>query len=166
MDPDGGARPVAMVLTLRQAGAVVPVQSVARSTEAVVGPIWTFSAEVFTSSVPGATAVGGGAHCVMTKTRRRLQHRSEQTSEKCSRDGLTSVTVDSMKTRRTFADVGVKVASTGGAVLTGRRQAAIHGCKQEVTSSVAMRNPGWGEWSTVYLCRSSRSSPENREDIS
>lgn len=47
---------------------------------------------------------------------------------------FTFVTVVSVESRWTFADVGVEQASAGGSVLTGRRQALVHRCKQEVAN--------------------------------
>lgn len=49
----------------------------------------------------------------------------------------TFVTVVSMETRWTFADVGFNLASTGCSVLTRRREAVIHRYGQEVARTLA-----------------------------
>ncbi|KAF0046326.1 hypothetical protein F2P81_002855 [Scophthalmus maximus] len=55
--------------TLRQAGAVVPIQSVSMSTEADVRTIRNFSAEMFASSVSMATGAGRRTNCEDTRTK-------------------------------------------------------------------------------------------------
>lgn len=53
---------------MRQAGAVVPIQTVASSAETDVRTIRKLSAEMFTSSVSVATTIGGQTCCVESQT--------------------------------------------------------------------------------------------------
>lgn len=122
--------------TLRHAGAVVLIQTVSWSTETHIRTIWKLSAEMFTSPISVSAAMGGHTFCEKETVENHLYfswHQQSWTLIKVSTvDGIpTFVTVGSMETRGTFAGIGVEVASTRRAVLTGRRQAVIHSCKQE-----------------------------------
>lgn len=95
-----------------------------------MGPVLKLSAEMFTFSVSVATAAGGLPRCEETRVRTSVHISILIYVSVSVGAALASVTVVSMETSWTFADVGVDLASAGRSVLTGRRQAVIHRCKQ------------------------------------
>lgn len=65
------------LFTLREAGAVVLVQSVSRSTETYVRTIWKLSAKMLATPVSVAATVGGQAYCEGADTDTELAQQSD-----------------------------------------------------------------------------------------
>lgn len=62
------------LFTLREAGAVVLVQSVSGSTETYVRTIWKLSAKMFATPVSVAATIGGQTYCEGADTELSQQH--------------------------------------------------------------------------------------------
>lgn len=155
------------LFTLREAGAVVLVQSVSGSTETYVRTIWKLSAKMFTAPVSVAATVGGQTYCEEATEWTQSYHNKAISLffllwwqfQRCQR---TLVTVVSMETICTFAGIGFKSPSASRSVLTRRRQALIHSCKQEAFQNLSTQVTITYEGVNLisYLCTSSKMLPE------